>query len=1227
MLSKLAKSIGAIVPSNTLNSPASRSSLPLAPYARDETDPPLKKRRVDEDGDKDEDKDDEVETDDQNEDSRYPTLQATFAVDMGRDMPPPERKASFNSTHSAPRWQRAPSVQSTGGTSNYRPPSTHSMGKNSVQQSRVDEYRAMEQRTMLPKKTRQRKKKPVNSASNPEQILDSDEEEEEEPALVVSNGMSNREHDTHGYCDTVRYSQHFAKSRPNGSNQALTPNSKRKASGQLPGPPVKLSRNSSPDPLSQGVGQNRQERSRKRVLNSQSESTRGVITATSFPSKRTPQYARHTKSEPDNSLVNLSSPVRSSLKRGLKLKVAVSGAYSYSHETCEPKCLLRTEDVSTILLPMPLEGGSTEDFLSEYSYLQVNLAKVHSIKYEIANHTVLIERSVDATTPGLPKLYLVFDGPGDLAGFLKWVTMKRKEAVLLKREEVPGDKLIKTVNHLLQRSTKHKMPKSPNDTPKDAQDHLAEDIQLMAHKRTRRQTLVSQNDMRKSVSRSTKQATEAPEVIDDEDEITSVPETPQASASRTRRRFAVLAESPPTPKLWTKENPEWVEKNWRNSLVFPPQGKNRASVDANDIERLDEGEFLNDNLIIFYLRYLQDKLEKENPQVAERIHFHNTFFYDKLKPTRSGAGIKYDGVKGWTTKVDLFKKDFIVVPINEYQHWYVAIIYNPSKLDPSQQVSPIVAKPVALDLTTPEKPEKPETEVLTITDTQSTNPEADVEMQDGAHVVETELRRMSIGSAKGSVDIDADASRRVTTSQHEDERVKAAEKEIYDVDADSEIQPGSPPSSSAHRKMKKTGPGSKKHHDPNQPKIITLDSLGSAHSPACTHLKQYLMAELKDKKGIEISDPGALGMTAKGIPLQENHCDCGLYLLGYVRHFLENPDAFVHGLLHYDEPTWSFVSSDMRHEIRNLIFMLQAEQQKREDAEQEAKRQRKRQAAEERRNKSRPTSSASDDKEPLAISSSAATQGTQASSSEDTVSPQKPIKHDTIDASSILQPRPMAQSIETDEVVPADNDPQKILPESRVKTDAHGETKEPCEASTSMPGSFPGSQQMALSPKRSGSIDTQKGFIHGIKSPELRGHTSDNPVEVHDEADGSPSLMKELEDHIAQAKSPNTRRTPRKQASRLNSETRGSSVEAHQTLRSPSTNIAVILSSQKSPRKDYTVTKFPSSQTTETGHRSGMFSGATSQRQEETVVSVKYVGQRNRSKEDYKEGNETIVVD
>lgn len=40
----------------------------------------------------------------------------------------------------------------------------------------------------------------------------------------------------------------------------------------------------------------------------------------------------------------------------------------------------------------------------------------------------------------------------------------------------------------------------------------------------------------------------------------------------------------------------------------------------------------------------------------------------------------YELVKTWTRKVNLFEKDFIVLPINENLHWYLAIICHPSKM-------------------------------------------------------------------------------------------------------------------------------------------------------------------------------------------------------------------------------------------------------------------------------------------------------------------------------------------------------------------------------------------------------------------------------------------------------------------------------------------------------------------------------------------------------------------
>lgn len=133
-------------------------------------------------------------------------------------------------------------------------------------------------------------------------------------------------------------------------------------------------------------------------------------------------------------------------------------------------------------------------------------------------------------------------------------------------------------------------------------------------------------------------------------------------------------EDPSLPR-WSLENTAW-EKEWDRELVYPSTGRNRATVHKEDIHRLDEGAFLNDSVVFFYLRYLQVELDRERPDIAKRIYFMNTYFFEILRKAKGGL-INYEGVKSWTSKVDIFSYDYIVVPVNEEAHWYLAIICNP----------------------------------------------------------------------------------------------------------------------------------------------------------------------------------------------------------------------------------------------------------------------------------------------------------------------------------------------------------------------------------------------------------------------------------------------------------------------------------------------------------------------------------------------------------------------
>jgi hypothetical protein len=419
--------------------------------------------------------------------------------------------------------------------------------------------------------------------------------------------------------------------------------------------------------------------------------------------------------------------------------------------------------------------------------------------------------------------------------------------------------------------------------------------------------------------------------------------------ARTTRSTFTHIESPephePEPEGWTSLNPGWGRK-WRNSLVFPDKGKNRATIDKDDIQRLDEGQFLNDNIIIFYLRFLQQKLEDERPDLAQRIYFHNTFFYDKLKPTKSGQGINYDSVKAWTSKVDIFSKDFIIVPINEYTHWYVAIICNAPKLVPSsnshEQAGDNKSAVIAISDDTDAAPSKSKSSLQD----GAINGDVDNEQLtfSAQEAVVENFRRMSIESSpsretKQKTENEADAKVDLTY-------VKDGREVHVITDSDRpKTETGHITTATSPQTRKKAGKrqivGARKC-DPSRPRIITLDSLGATHSPTCGYLKQYLVAELEDKKGIKIPDPGAMGTTARDIPEQTNHCDCGLFLLGYIQEFLCAPDDFVKSLLQRDRMIpWSLDPSELRNNIRTLVFDLQEKQQKREDAAREQKRQAK----------------------------------------------------------------------------------------------------------------------------------------------------------------------------------------------------------------------------------------------------------------------------------------------
>lgn len=120
-----------------------------------------------------------------------------------------------------------------------------------------------------------------------------------------------------------------------------------------------------------------------------------------------------------------------------------------------------------------------------------------------------------------------------------------------------------------------------------------------------------------------------------------------------------------------------LEQFGSGDLAYTFNDGRTQTISASDFERLEEGEFLNDTVVNFFLKYCHERLLKMLPEIGKTTHIFNTYFFERL--SRDGVANfdeAYNQLKKWTSKVDLFSKQYIVIPVHQALHWYVIIIYN-----------------------------------------------------------------------------------------------------------------------------------------------------------------------------------------------------------------------------------------------------------------------------------------------------------------------------------------------------------------------------------------------------------------------------------------------------------------------------------------------------------------------------------------------------------------------
>ena len=483
---------------------------------------------------------------------------------------------------------------------------------------------------------------------------------------------------------------------------------------------------------------------------------------------------------------------------------------------------------------------------------------------------------------------------------------------------------------------------------------LALDDLLPKSKRQASHRVLNYSDTDLSVSQP---HTKIDRILDDALNTSESPYVTRSRASAGRvfqpsQGISQLAEEFPEDLRYSKTH--GLGTRWKKPLIFPMTGKKKTTVEYDDLERLDDGQFLNDNLLGFYLRYLEYHLEEQRPDVAKKVYWFNTYFFASLTQTiRGKRGINYEAVRKWTRNIDVFTFDYAVVPINESAHWYVAIICNLRAINRNSNIergdgssSPQLEKFEALDDFEAELPEDISA-VLEVEETKETK-----QVTTGARKTEDEDATESFADLQLSEKEDKSIPEKDKAANSEGrslpkglfKRVLALEpmppllqqheQETLEVEPNGAVVTdeltGRTPVSQKKGKRKSIPP--QRVFDPEQPAIITLDSLGMSHSPTIRVLKDYLREEANDKRGGMVFDDTQIkGITVKQIPLQDNFCDCGPFLLGYMEKFVENPRDFVTKVLQRDLDLlkdWPKLNPTvMRVTVRELVQELHSEQE------------------------------------------------------------------------------------------------------------------------------------------------------------------------------------------------------------------------------------------------------------------------------------------------------------
>lgn len=124
---------------------------------------------------------------------------------------------------------------------------------------------------------------------------------------------------------------------------------------------------------------------------------------------------------------------------------------------------------------------------------------------------------------------------------------------------------------------------------------------------------------------------------------------------------------------------------------YPPD---RSEVESNgnviiftrhDYQSLQSPNFLNDTIISFFMQFHLD--HQVDCNLKQRIHLFNSFFFAKINSIRRNKDVKdmsFAHASRWIKRVNIFDKDFLIMPVCENDHWILIIVCYPANTPKSK---------------------------------------------------------------------------------------------------------------------------------------------------------------------------------------------------------------------------------------------------------------------------------------------------------------------------------------------------------------------------------------------------------------------------------------------------------------------------------------------------------------------------------------------------------------